>query len=476
MRVGIYVRVSTLDQAEEGYSIDEQIDKLKKFCELKDWQVFDCYKDAGFTGANINRPGLSKLINDVKLKKIDTVLVYKLDRLSRSQKDTLYLIEDVFGANDVSFVSLNENFDTATPFGKAMIGILAVFAQLEREQIKERMTMGKIGRAKSGKSMSWTWAPFGYKHKDDTFEIVEIEAQIVKRIFMDYLSGISISKLKDHLNDEGHIAKDIPWSYRTIRQTLDNPTYAGFTKYKDLVFPGLHEPIVSEDVYYKVQKELDIRQKQAYEKNNNTRPFQAKYMVSGIIRCGHCGAALSLQQYAKKKDGTRTKIYRCHSRLKKKHSTMKKADFCPSPDYQMNDVETAILEEIEKLRLNPKLIKEEYSTSEIDETLLIKRLSELDKKLEKLVSLYLDDSLSVDFLNDKKEEIEVERKGIESKLLDNESNKPELKQSEAIDVLNGLQSTVFKMDYEKQKNLVRKLVKKITMKDNEMSIEWRFTL
>ncbi|WP_311874535.1 recombinase family protein [Vagococcus carniphilus] len=347
MRVGIYVRVSTLDQAEEGYSIDEQIDKLKKFCELKDWQVFDCYKDAGFTGANINRPGLSKLINDVKLKKIDTVLVYKLDRLSRSQKDTLYLIEDVFGVNDVSFVSLNENFDTATPFGKAMIGILAVFAQLEREQIKERMTMGKIGRAKSGKSMSWNWAPFGYKHKDDTFEIVEIEAQIVKRIFMDYLSGISISKLKDHLNDEGHIAKDIPWSYRTIRQTLDNPTYAGFTKYKDLIFPGLHEAIISEDVYNRVQKELDIRQKQAYARSNNPRPFQAKYMVSGIIRCGHCGAALSLQQYGIKKDGTRTKIYRCHSRLNKKHSTMKKADFCPSRDYKMEDIEMTVLEEIE---------------------------------------------------------------------------------------------------------------------------------
>ncbi|WP_311874536.1 hypothetical protein [Vagococcus carniphilus] len=126
--------------------------------------------------------------------------------------------------------------------------------------------------------------------------------------------------------------------------------------------------------------------------------------------------------------------------------------------------------------MNPNLIKEEYPTSEIDETLLIKRLSELDKKLEKLVSLYLDDSLSVDFLNVKKEEIEVERKGIENKLLDNESNKPELKQSEAIDILNSLKSSVLKLDYEKQKNLVRKLIKKITMKDDEMALEWRFTV
>ncbi|MGC4441164.1 recombinase family protein, partial [Streptococcus suis] len=83
-------------------------------------------------------------------KSFDTVLVYKLDRLSRSQKDTLYLIEDIFIKNDIAFLSLQENFDTSTPFGKAMIGILSVFAQLEREQIKERMMLGKVGRAKAG--------------------------------------------------------------------------------------------------------------------------------------------------------------------------------------------------------------------------------------------------------------------------------------------------------------------------------------
>ncbi|MCV2528148.1 recombinase family protein, partial [Melissococcus plutonius] len=212
MQTAIYVRVSTNEQAEEGYSIDEQIDKLTKFCEIKEWNVTHIYKDPGFTGSNMERPGLQKLIRDVKLNRIDTILVYKLDRLSRSQKDTLYLIEDIFEAKQTAFVSLNENFDTSTPFGKAMIGILAVFAQLEREQIKERMTMGKLGRAKSGKAMSWHWAPFGYKYIDGNYVINDLESQIVKQIFYDYLSGISITKLKDKLNEEGHIAKDIPWS------------------------------------------------------------------------------------------------------------------------------------------------------------------------------------------------------------------------------------------------------------------------
>ncbi|WCG06083.1 recombinase family protein (plasmid) [Vagococcus lutrae] len=476
MKTAIYVRVSTNEQAEEGYSIDEQIDKLKKFCEIKDWQVMDVYKDPGFTGSNIDRPGLKKLIRDVEKKKVDTVLVYKLDRLSRSQKDTLFLIEDVFGANHTNFVSLNENFDTSTPFGKAMIGILAVFAQLEREQIKERMQMGKLGRAKSGKAMSWHWPPFGYKHKGDSYEIVELEAQIVKQIFHDYLSGISITKLKDKMNDEGHIAKDIPWSYRTIRQTLDNPTYAGYTKYKDQIFPGNHEAIVSKEVYEEVQKQLVIRQKEAYQKNNISRPFQAKYLVSGLVRCGHCGAALGLHQYAKKKDGTRTKIYKCHSRTKKRHSTMAKADHCISRDYQKEELEAAVLNEIEKLRLNPSLMKNYSVTPEVDDTPLIKRIEELDRKLEKLVNLYLDETLPLDVLNERKEAIQKEKKAIEKKLDGVEKEKPELEKSEALGILKSLKGSILALDYEKQKVIVRQLIKQITLKDDEMVIQWRFAV
>ena len=135
-KVAIYVRVSTTSQAEEGYSIEEQKDKLEAYCKIKDWSVYKVYTDGGFSGSNTNRPAIEQLIKDAQKKKFDTVLVYKLDRLSRSQKDTLYLIEEVFIKNGIEFLSLQENFDTSTPFGKAMIGLLAVFAQLEREQIK----------------------------------------------------------------------------------------------------------------------------------------------------------------------------------------------------------------------------------------------------------------------------------------------------------------------------------------------------
>ena len=112
-KVAIYVRVSTTSQVDEGYSIDEQKAKLTSYCDIKDWSIYEIYTDGGFSGSNTERPALEQLIRDAKRKLFDTVLVYKLDRLSRSQKDTLYLIEDVFLENNIEFVSLLENFDTS---------------------------------------------------------------------------------------------------------------------------------------------------------------------------------------------------------------------------------------------------------------------------------------------------------------------------------------------------------------------------
>jgi site-specific DNA recombinase len=124
MRVGLYPRVSGHEQ-EDNYSIPDQIDRMKKYCESRDWMVHKIYTDSGYSGSNMDRPGLQDMIRDVQSGKLDMVLVYKLDRLSRSQKETLFLIEEVFQKNKVAFTSITENFDTSTPFGMAMVGILA---------------------------------------------------------------------------------------------------------------------------------------------------------------------------------------------------------------------------------------------------------------------------------------------------------------------------------------------------------------
>ena len=178
-----YARVSTQEQVKEGYSIDEQIERLRSYCEAMGWNRFKIYVEAGASGGNMNRPALQEMLKDIRSGMIEKVVVYKLDRLSRSQKDTLNLIEDEFLAHGVDFISMCENFDTSSPFGRAMVGILAVFAQLEREQIKERMNMGREARAKEGKWVGVGNSPVGYDYIDGALQINEFEAVQIRELF-----------------------------------------------------------------------------------------------------------------------------------------------------------------------------------------------------------------------------------------------------------------------------------------------------
>src|SRR5579875_2069397 len=135
MSVALYCRVSTEEQAVSGFSIDHQKERLIAYCKSQGWDNFSIYVDDGCTGTNLDRPQMQRLIRDVQAGLINTVLVYKLDRLSRKQKDVLYLLEDLFERHQVVFRSATEPFDTSTSLGRAMIGILAVFGQLERDTI-----------------------------------------------------------------------------------------------------------------------------------------------------------------------------------------------------------------------------------------------------------------------------------------------------------------------------------------------------
>lgn len=484
-KVGIYVRVSTTDQAEEGYSIDEQKEKLIKYCEIKEWTVGNVYIDAGFTGSNIERPAMKKLINDIDLKQIDTVLVYKLDRLSRSQKDTLFLIEDIFNKNDVSFISLVENFDTSTAFGKASIGILAVFAQLEREQIKERMQMGKAGRAKSGKAMGWSKVPFGYIYDKESgnYKVDELQAIIVKRIFNDYSHSVSITKLVDYLNEDGHLGKNIAWSYRTVRGVLENAVYAGFNNYQGKLFKGNHTAIISEEMYSETQSELKRRQISAIAYNNNPRPFQAKYLLSGIIRCGYCNSRYEVLLGNIRKDGSRFKKYKCFSQASKNHSKVnRRPERCKSPVYHMEELEQQILDQIETMRLNTSLVDKKHKensssnseNSNNNEIIYKNKIKELDRKIAKLSELYMIDAISIENLKAQTSNMQNEKKSLQEKIkLDNKKIKC-ITVDDAKETLNNLTTRTHDLSYDDQKILVRDLIDKILLIDGRMEIDWRF--
>ena len=474
-KVAIYVRVSTTNQAEEGYSIDEQKDKLKSYCQIKDWNVYKVYTDGGFSGSNTERPALEKLIKDAKNKKFDTVLVYKLDRLSRSQKDTLYLIEEIFIKNSIEFLSLQENFDTSTPFGKAMIGLLAVFAQLEREQIKERMQLGKLGRAKSGKSMMWARTSYGYDYHRETGTVTinELEAVAIRDIFESYLAGMSITKLRDKLNDK--YPKTPNWHYRIVRGILANPVYCGYNQYKGHVFLGNHEPIITEEAFNKTQEELKIRQQTALEKFN-PRPFRAKYMLSGIAQCGYCGAPLSITLGTNRKDGTRNIRYQCKNRFPratKGVTVYNENKKCDSGFYEKYDIEQYVIEQICKLQHDKKYVEELFADHgpSVDRIACQKQIDLLTNKISRLNDLYIDDRITLEELQTKSSEFSSQRSILEKEL----ENDPALKRKKREKEMKKILRTddISNLDYEHQKNLVRSLINKVQVTVDKIIIKWR---
>lgn len=478
-KVAIYVRVSTLEQAESGYSIGEQIDKLKKYCEIHDWVVYDIYSDPGYSGSNTSRPALSNLCGDAKRKLFDAVLVYKLDRLSRSQKDTLHLIEEVFTPNGIDFVSLNENFDTSTPFGKASIGILAVFAQLEREQIKERMQLGKVGRAKAGKSMMWAKTSFGYDYNKDTGEMTINQAQavIVRRIFEDYLSGVSVSGIRNKLNEEGYVCRDKPWNYRVIRLILENPVYIGKIRLYGKVYDGLHEPIIDENTFDLVQPELLARQKKTYEENNNPRPFQAKYMVSGIVRCGYCDSPLEIMLGTVRKDGTRYKRYKCKSQHQSKRqgtTVYNNGVPCDGKKYNLEDIESYVVNKISKLQIDETFlfdIIDSKKTDDIDSEILEKQIASIDKKLKKFKDLYISDLFTIDELRENTDVLLSEKKVLEHQINNDDKNAQKLRKDSIKKVLSS--QSIKELDYDQQKIMVNKLISKVSVTPDKIDITWK---
>lgn len=258
MKAAIYTRVSTFDQA-NGYSLEMQEKLAMSYCQQHDIEVYKHYSDE-ITGAKMDRPSLRQLLEDAENRCFNFVIVHKLDRLSRSQKDTLHIIEDIFLKNEINFISLSENFDTRTPVGKALVGMLAVFAQFERDQIRERMQLGKLGRASQGKPMTWSppFCPFGYDYIDGQYKVNEY-SHWVRYIFDRFLIGDTITTIAHDMTDRKVLNKK--WYYTTVKWILENPVYIGKIRWRGELYQGLHSPIILEEVYYEAQRKIPITKK-----------------------------------------------------------------------------------------------------------------------------------------------------------------------------------------------------------------------
>lgn len=248
-RAYVYTRVSTPEQATEGYSIEEQDKKCQAAITSKGWTYIDTFTDPGVSGRTMNREGLTKMITAIKAGEVDAVVIYKLDRLSRKQRDTMTIIEDVFLAHDVALVSLNETLDTSTPWGRAMIGILSSFNQMESENIQVRTAMGREAKANEG-GYAGGKPPIGYRADNGNLVIVPEEAEIVRLVFKLRKEGKTLIGIAEELNERGYrTKKGLEFKHSAIQTILANEeTYRGSYRYgKGAKKEGQHEAILTDE-------------------------------------------------------------------------------------------------------------------------------------------------------------------------------------------------------------------------------------
>ena len=244
-RACIYVRVSTEAQEADGYSLTEQERLCRSAIESKEWEYVRTFCDGGFSGKTMDRPALQEMFEAIRSGEVDAVLIYKLDRLSRSQKDTLTIIEDYLLPYKVDIVSLKETLDTSTPWGRAMIGILASFNQLDRETIVMRTTMGRRAKAKTG-GYTGGKTPYGYRAEDGRLVIDPAEAEMVREIFELRASNWSYRRIADYLLLKGYVGREgKPVQFSTVAGIVNNEDiYRGVKTYAGVKSKGEWEAIL----------------------------------------------------------------------------------------------------------------------------------------------------------------------------------------------------------------------------------------
>ena len=474
MTVALYIRVSTDEQAEQGFSLDVQKEKLILYCQSKGWDSYKLYIDDGYTGTNMERPALKRMLRHIEENKINSVLVYKLDRLSRKQKDILALIEDRFEKNNVAFNSHQENIDTSTPFGKAMLGVLAVFAQLDRDMIIERLTLGRRQRVKEGKWYGGR-VPFGYSWNKDKqeLEIVPEEARIVKEIFNMYLEGNSRLSIAEWVCSR---VSNRVIDHNIIRDMLARPVYKGKFNNDGELVDGLHSGIIDEEIWERVQIEAKAR-----EEGTSSKGI---FLLTGLIKCGHCGGSVVHVKRTTKR-GEKTylyELYACvnqHRRLKDVQTSTK----CKVGYLQREDLEQFVINKIKQVGLYPELLTTKSKKQTDDDTdnneqlleMLKIQLKEVNTGLENLYDAIQSGHVKSSAVSDRIKRLEDQRESLEDDidtLIDSSPKK--ISKEDRYNKIKQIGKAWDYFTFEEQKTAIRTIIKTVIFngKKAEPEIEW----
>ena len=346
-RCAIYTRKSTaigLDQ--EFNTLDAQREACERYIENQahlGWRLAtEKYDDGGFTGANLERPAFQRLVEDIEAGKIDILVVYKVDRLSRSLLDFARVM-DRFNKAGTAFVSVTQNFSTADAMGRLTLNMLMSFAEFEREMIAER-TRDKIAAAR--RKGKWTGGPvpLGYDVVDKHLVVNDLEAVVVREIFDLYLkhrSALSVMRIlnetgratKRHRAKNGNVRAARAWTKDAVLRILKNPVYAGYMPYRDEIHPGEHDAIVDQDTYTRVHALLHD-----HGGPRRSRGRNPEYLLRGLLRCTLCGKAYTPASTRKK--GKEYRYYRCVTRDKEGRKA------CPARPLPADAIESFVIDRI----------------------------------------------------------------------------------------------------------------------------------
>lgn len=371
IRVAIYARVSTEEQAVHGFSIDAQLNTLRNYCSMYGKKVVKEYVDAGISGKSIaGRYELQQLLKDCEEDKFDEVLVWKISRLARKVIDLLGMVEK-FEKNGVVFRSFSENFETETPMGKFALQMMGAVGELERNTIVDNVKLGMAQRSRQGR---WNGGIcLGYKSEavnpdnlnDTRLVIVPDEAIIIRKIFNLYASGKGLRAIANSLNKEGYKTKrGNSFSTASIKEIILNPLYVGkvrFNRYENwgeckrkgksenvILADGVHEPIITQELWDRVQA---IQQAKAEKPMKN---YEGSYVLTGLMKCPFCGATMvGTRTVNELKDGTKKilRYYSCGA------ARSKGASVCGFHSIRADYAEQYVLDRINQVVTQPKLLK-----------------------------------------------------------------------------------------------------------------------
>lgn len=441
----IYVRVST-DIQVDGYSIDAQIELVEAYLKSKEWNEYYIYNDPGYSGKDLNRPKIQEMMQDIRDGKIDCVLVYKLDRLSRSQKDTLYLIEEVFNKNDCGFISIRESFDTTSPFGKAMIGVLSVFAQLERETILERTRLGLKKRAEEGLWRGGGKIPFAYDYDKNIGELV-INPQ--RKIIFDMMKSLRIQGFSyPQLEALTGIDESM------IQSILNSKTNLGLIPYKGEYFHGKHQPVITQEEYEQLME---------VERNRRKSKGVKHYLLSGKIYCGKCGAKYRYQKWGKRI------ICYCYSQQTSKPKLIKDLN-CDNKRLDSFEIEDALLDNLFSMKIDENKFRETFNLTKTNiEDELKLRLDKISKQIDNLI-VFIADGIALEETKAKMKSLIEERVKVEENI-----DKMKVVQNKTFVKIENISVVWAYMTFEEKRNVIEHLVDKIVIDDNTLSIKWNIS-